>query len=267
MEGNPEGPMSFAVDSQGRMLVLDQVNRRMVRYGADGKPLGEVPLELRSPQDVASGEDGSTAVMDRLVNKSVAIYDAEGSLKGEIPLEGEGVPKGGLLSGVFVDGNDVYVEREHGSLVRIGDTQGRPAQDRAELPGRPSRDGLYFLRAGISGAEEGRVYVTSFERATKAHRFTRELHLNMPARTILLLDTDRQGTIYLATVVEPAPNKELLLLSCLEPEKGVPIGKAELPVNNMPEETFRTLVVLADGGVLFALMTSAGVTYQRYDCT
>jgi hypothetical protein len=259
--------MSFTVDSRGGLLVLDQVNRRMVRYGADGKPLGEVPLDLRSPQDVASGEDGSTAVMDRLVNKSVAIYDAEGSLKGEIPLEGEGVPTGGLVSGVFVDGKDIYVEREHGSLVQIGDTQGRAARDRAELPGRPSRDGRYLLRAGISGPEEGRVYVTSFERATQAHRFTRELRLDMPARAIHLLDTDRQGTIYLATLVEPAPNKELMLLSCLEPEKGVPIGKAELPVNTMPEETFRTLVVLDEGGVLLALMTPSGITYQRYDCT
>ena len=30
-EGNPEGPMSFAVDGRGRMHVLDQVNGRVVR--------------------------------------------------------------------------------------------------------------------------------------------------------------------------------------------------------------------------------------------
>src|SRR5262245_58291423 len=32
MEGNPEGPMSFTLDPKGRVLVLDQVNGRVVRY-------------------------------------------------------------------------------------------------------------------------------------------------------------------------------------------------------------------------------------------
>ena len=41
--------------------------------------------------------------------------------------------------------------------------------------------------------------------------------------------------------------------SAKAPAKGVPLGSATLPVNTMPEETWRDFTVLDDGGVLFAL--------------
>lgn len=265
-EGNPEAPMSFAPDHQGRVLVLDQVNGRVVRYGADGKPERSIDVKLNAPQDIAVNHDGSIAVLDRNASKAVAIYDEGGALRGQIPLEGEGVTETGLVTGVFADKNDIYVEREHGPLVRIGDSSGRPAEPREEIPGRPSRDGLSFVNAGITEPAIGRVYVASTDRATKAHKFTRELRFGMPVRSIMLLDTDRSGVIYLATLLEPAPDTEMVLLSCLEPQKGLPLGKAELPVNTMPEETFRDLVVLDEGGVLYSLRSEQGASYQRYKC-
>ena len=39
-----------------------------------------------------------------------------------------------------------------------------------------------------------------------------------------------------------------------------------LPVNTMPEETFRDLTVLDDGGVLYAIRSNDGVSYRRFDC-
>jgi len=266
VEGNPEGPMSFTLDPEGRVLVLDQVNGRVVRYGVDGKPESTVPIKLGVPQDIAIGKGGSMAVLDRLSSKVVAIYDEGGALRCQIPLEGEGVPEGGLVTGLFIDKDDVYVEREHGPLVRIGDVEGRPADVRSEMPGRPSRDGLSFLKAGISDPGAGRVYVASTDRATNAHRFTRELRAGMPVHAIVLLDTDRKGTIYLAITVEPAPETEAVLLYCLEPSKGAPVGKAELPANTLPEETFRDMVVLDEGGVLYSLRSESGVSYERYTC-
>jgi hypothetical protein len=265
-EGNPEGPMSFALDPRGRTLVLDQVNGRIVRYGADGKPESTMAVKLNVPQDIAIGNDGSIAVLDRLSSKAVAIYDESGALRGEIPLEGEGVPEGGLVTGVIIDKGNIYVEREHGQLVRIGDLSGRPADPRDELPGRPSRDGLSFLKAGIVDPAVGRVYVASTDRATMEHKFTRELRFGMPVHSIVLLDTDRQGVVYLATTLESAPQTEIVMLSCLEPLKGVPLGKAELPANTMPEETFRDVAVLDEGGVLYSLRSEKGVSYEQYHC-
>ncbi len=266
-EGNPEAPMSFAVDGKGRVLVLDQVNSRVVRYGPDGKPEAAVPTELRTAQDIALADDGTMAVMDRYTEKSVELYDASGRPIGGLPLVGEGVEQPGDLTGLFVDGKDVYVERQHGPLVRIGDTAGNAAQPRSEIPGRPSRDGLSFLNAGIIEPQAGRAYVSSIERATMQHRFTRELRLDGKLLTILLLDTDRSGVIYFAVQMTPQnSDQEVVMLTCLEPLKGQPIGTAAMPATTLPELTFRDLSVLDEGGVIYAHRTDQGVTYTQYDC-
>lgn len=264
-EGAPVGPMSLAADAQGRITVLDTVNGRLVRRGADGKP-EVMKIGLLDPQDMAVGDDGTAAVLDRFADKKVALYDESGNLRGEFPLMGEGVPDVGSVTGVFVDGKDVYVEREHATLVQIGTTDGQPVSPRQEIPGRPSRDGLSFLKAGIIDAPEGRVYVVSIERATMKNRFTRELRLAGLVRTIVLLDTDKSGTIYFAAVVEQADSTEAVLLHCLEPLKGVVVGTAVLPPNTLPEETFRDFTVLDEGGVIYALRTEQGVSYLKYDC-
>jgi hypothetical protein len=46
----------------------------------------------------------------------------------------------------------------------------------------------------------------------------------------------------------------------------VPVGSAVLPANTLPDETFRDLTVLDGGGVVYAVRTEAGVSYERYDC-
>ncbi|MFO0570693.1 MAG: hypothetical protein U0263_33970 [Polyangiaceae bacterium] len=265
-EGNPMGPMSFAADSQGRVTVLDGVNSRLVRRAADGSVEGTTRLDVGHPEDLAVGRDGSSAVLDRFSDKAVAVYDESGHLRGKLPIAGEGIDDIGSVTGVFVDGRDVYVEREHGPLVKIGTTDGAPAEPRSEIPGRPSRDGQSFLKAGIIEPAAGRTYVTSTNRETKEHRFTRELRTEGPVRTLQLLDTDLAGVIYFAAEVTASESSEKIELYCLDPATGAPVGRATLPVNTMPEESFRDLVVLDQGGVIQALRTEKGVSYSRYDC-
>jgi hypothetical protein len=254
------------VDSKGRIVVLDQVNNRLVRFGPDGKPLAEVPIELRTAQDVVVAADGTMAVLERFHEKSVTLYDDSGKMIGSLPLAGEGIDKPGHVTGVIVDGKDVYAEREHGPLVKLGDTSGRPAEPREELPGRPSRDGKLLLSAGIIQAQAGRAFVSAMDRAAREHRFTRELRMEARILAILLLDSDLAGTIYFATQVQQGGGEDVVILTCLEPANGQPIGQAVMPANTMPEETFRDLAVLDEGGVVYALRTEAGTTYTRYDC-
>ena len=265
-EGNPSGPMSFAVGPDGKIHVLDQVNHRVVHRNPDGSLAGTSEIALREAQDIAVGKDGSMAVLDRLGDKSIALYDSDGAIRGQLPLAGEGIEEPGHVTGVFVDGSDVYVEREHGPLVKIGDTNGTPADKRTEIPGRPSRDGLSFISAGFIDAGYGRAYVSSIERATNQHRFTRELRFKSELRSILLLDTDLTGTIYFAVSVFEEPSTEWVVLQCLDPLKGVPIGSATLPANTMPEETFRDFIVLDQGGVVYAVRNSDGTSYKKFDC-
>ncbi|MEZ4224453.1 MAG: hypothetical protein R3B13_26120 [Polyangiaceae bacterium] len=265
VEGNPVGPMSFALDGKGTMTVLDGVNGRLVRR-QEGQPTQVQAIDLVNPEDVAVGEDGSAAVLDRFRDKTVAIYDASGKQIGKLPLEGEGVSDTGSVTGVFVDGKDVYVERGHGPLVKLGDTSGATAQPRSEIPGRPTRDGLSYLKAGIIDAAAGRVYVVSVERATETHRFTRELRLGSHVNLIVLLDADRKGTIYFAAEVRGVEDAAEVVLYCLDGLTGVPTGSALLPANTLPEESFRDYVVLDEGGVMQALRSESGVSYTRYDC-
>jgi hypothetical protein len=265
-EGNPMGPMSLALDGQGRTWVLDEINRRVVRRGADGSVETAIQLDQRLPEDIAVARDGSIAVLDRLGDKDVTLYDDDGTLRGKLSLAGDGIGDTGEVSGVFVDGTDVYVERRHTELVLLGDTSGNPAQPRSSLAGRPTRDGTALLGAAIVDATAGRVRVTSTERDSGKLRFDRELQLWPTVHAILLLDADRAGTIYFATEVQRAGQSPTVVLSCLDPQSGVVVGGAMLPANTLPEESLRDLAVLDQGGVVYAHRSEAGVTYQQYQC-
>lgn len=256
--------MSFAVDSRGGVWVLDQVNERVVRY-EDGKPRTSLPLDRPRAQDIAVAEDGSVAVLDRFGGEDVVLLRPDGTVAGSLPLAGDGIEDIGLVTGLFVDGSNVYAEREHGPLILLGDTSGVPAPSRDEIAGRPSRDGKLFLKAGITDATAGRTYVVANERPSEDHRFTREIRFDAYVWSIVLLDTDVSGTIYFAVELEDG-GEHAVVLTCLDPTTGVPQGTAALPANTMPEESFRDFVVLDEGGVLAALRTENGVQYSYYEC-
>ncbi|GAC1545674.1 MAG: hypothetical protein NVS3B10_09750 [Polyangiales bacterium] len=269
-EGNPEAPMSLAPAPGGGVVVLDQVNGRLVRLDASGKVVDTITTPLRAPQDVAVAKDGSLAVLDRLGDKTVSIVGADGLTKGSLPIVGKGIAEGGAVTGVFVDGTEVYVEREHQQLVKVGDTAGKPADERTEIPGRPMRDGSGFVNAWIESPGTDSVFVSAMNRQPQANRFTRQLRLPFAVNGLVLLDTDRAGTIYLAafgTRPSASPDGEPAMeLVCLEPAHGAPLGETALSPTLGPEETVRELVVLDGGGVLYARRSESGVDVVHVDC-
>lgn len=254
--------MSFAIDPSGGAVIVDQVNGRLVRLGPDGAPRGTVPVG-DGAQDVAVGKDGSMAVLDRLVDHAVTVYSPDGKPIGTLPVVGKGIGEAGQVTGVFVDGTTVYVEREHGQLVRIGDTNGDSGGERTEIPGRPSRDGSSFVSAFL---EAGRVYLSATTRSTMQHRYTTAFSVAAPARGILLLDTDRAGTVYVATVGALPDGSDFESLTCAALSDGHVLGTVPVTPNTMPEETFREFAVEDGGGVLHEELGEQGVTYVRYDC-
>jgi hypothetical protein len=272
-EANPEAPMSLALDKYGNVTVLDQVNDRVMKLDKDGKVISTTPLTVQGAQDVAIASDGTTLVLDRIIDKTVAVIGPDGKLIGELPLEGKNLEEGGAATGVFIDGEDVYVEREHADLVKIGTTKGKADTEREEVPGRLSRDGTAYLTAGLSVPGEDRVYVGALEKASKQQRFQREYRLGSPVVGLMLLDTDRSGVIYLG-VLTSAPiagrpedeRRSMVLLLCLDPLDGRPLGRAELPANMNADETFRELVVQDQGGVLYMYRTEENAQIQKYDC-
>lgn len=270
-ESNPEAPMSLTVDAQGQVWILDQVNGRLVKLDRSGKVIGTLPLTVQAGQDVVVAPDGTAMVLDRLVDKSIALLGADGKPRGELPILGKGLEEGGAVTGVFSDGKDVYVEREHGDSVKVGTTSGEASKDRPEIPGRPAGDGRTYLTAGIVDSQSGMVMVTAIDREPQQHRFTRQFSLGQPVLALNALDADRSGIIYLGTVIElPGSTPELpqfsVALLCLDPLDGRPLAQTRWAANAMPEETFRELTVLPEGGVLYLERTPTGPRVVRYGC-
>lgn len=272
-EANPEGPMSLAIDKRGNVMVLDQVNDRLVKLDKSGKVVGSTPLTVQGAQDITVAADGTTLVMDRIIDKSIAVIGPDGKQVGELPIEGKNLEEGGAATGVFTDGEDVYVEREHGDLVKVGTTSGKADTNREEVPGRPSRDGSAYLTAGISVPGEDRLYVGAIDKASRQQRFQREYRLGSAVLGLMLLDTDASGIIYVAALTTVAvagksaeDARPMVLLLCLDPLDGRPLGRAELPANMHADETFRELVVTDEGGVLYLYRSDEHAQLQKYDC-
>ncbi len=259
-EGNPEGPMSLVMAGRD-LLVLDQVNGRLARFGPDGRLLGTSDAPTTA-QDLAVGKDGTVAMIDRLVGKSVTLVDANGKKIGELPLTAR-IPEPGLVTAVVVDGKDVYAEKEHGALVLLGTTDGTPASDVVQLSGRPTKDGALLLTAGLSSKPQGRAYLNAVDRKTTALRFARTILFPRPSHAIVLLDSDAKGTIYLGVAAGDPGDAHV---ACLDPGDGHVLGRVALPLSHTPEESFRDFTVADDGTIAFAVRTDDGVQYRTARC-
>jgi sugar lactone lactonase YvrE len=258
-EGNPEGPMSLVLAGRD-LLVLDQVNGRLARFDRDGRLLSTSDAPTTA-QDLAVAKDGTVAMIDRLVGKEITLVDPSGKKIGALPLSR--LPEPGLVTAVVVDGKDVYVEKEHGSLILIGSTDGKPADDAVQLSGRPSKDGALLLTAGLSSKPQGRAYLNAFDRKTQSLRFARTILFPKPTQGIVLLDSDAKGTLYLGVAAgEPGDAH----LACLDPSDGRVIGRVMLPLSHTPEESFRDFTVGDDGTIAFAVRTDDGVQYRTARC-
>jgi hypothetical protein len=259
-EGNPEGPMSFVLAGRD-LVVLDQVNGRLARYDADGR-LRNTSTAPTTAQDIAVAKDGTIAMVDRLVGKAVTLVDPNGRKIGELPL-GARIPEPGLVTAVVVDGKNVYVEKEHGALVLIGTTDGKPADDETQLSGRPSKDGTLLLTAGLSSKALGRAYLNVIDRKTASLRFARAVQFPRPAQAIVLLDSDAKGTLYLGVAAGDPGSAHV---ACLDPGDGHVIGRVMLPLSHTPEESFRDFTVGDDGTIVFAIRSEENVQYRTAHC-
>jgi len=249
--------MSFATAGKD-LLVLDQVNGRMVRYGADGKVKGTSTI-ANTVQDVAVAKDGTVALLDRLGEKTVTLTDGSGRRVGSLSL---GTNDPGLLTGVFVDGNTVYVEEGHGGLTGIGTTDGQPLSSPSTLGGRPTKDGA-LLVTGTLAASEGKLTVNAIDRRTGTLRFARQVQMPRPSSFIVLLDSDNAGVVYTGVA---AGQPESATIACLDPTDGHVLGRVILQMSSDPEETFRDFAVEADGTIVHAVRTADGIDYETATC-
>ena len=266
-ESNPEMPMALAV-RRGTLFILDQVNRRIERF-SNGHGSGVMALTSDIAQDLALGPSGQTALLERMggANK-VAFYGADGQLASEISLENSGIPAGSA-TGVFADAQGVYVEREHGVVVRLADANGNP-QTPTTFSGRPTRDGKLVVSAAVLDPRAALVELRAFDRQNGQPRWTRQLTLDRPIMHLLMLDSDGAGQIYLGASVgreESSPSyhvdDQATVVVRLD-EQGADHGVLYLPALDSPEESLRPLAVDDAGAIYLMTSSESGVTVTRY---
>ena len=260
--------MAVTVAPDGTLLVLDQINRRVQRW-KDGKLVGSMPFGGDTVQDVVSGPEGRTVLLDRLGDRNVQIYDPGGKLMNEVALVGKGVPEGGGITAVFADEDGVYVEREHGAVVRIADVNGHPDPARPELLGRPSRDGKQLLSAALVDRAAGTVSVRAFDRKTSQPIWSATVALGAPILHNITLDSDRQGAVYLAAVTGAETTMapfhvvdEAIAITRLV--GGQQRGLMTLPPFQTADETFRPVTIADDGTIFVEYVGEQGVEVKRY---
>jgi len=255
-EGARPGPMSLAVADDGSLLVLDQVNRRVVRY-AGGQLQGALPIAAETTEDIAiEGDHLWTLVYEP--------GESPGYRVERYPLTARGAPvqhvldrSFQLVTGLFVDGRDVWVEMEHDvqrRVVRQGvvDRQGRPELGRPDRAGRGFR--LSALRAGTHQARVHRVVPGDGVYPLLVVQTVR------PLVGIQALETDAKGRIFLGVVTGEegeAPHSLLLVAD----------GSGSLVIElsgKRVTEAFRPLAVGPDGSVYELETSEEGVTVRRF---
>ena len=266
-ESSPEGPMGLSVAPDGSVLIVDQVNRRIERY-RDGKPVSTTPIGGDTVQDLALLPEGRLAVLDRFVDKGVQIYESDGRLLNDVVLGGQ--TELGSLTGVFADASGVYIEREHGLVLRIADASGNRVTKERELPGRPSRDGQLVISAALLERQSGQFLVRAIDRVKGSPVWERVIQLPTPILHMVMLDSDKQGRIYAAAVtaleeqVPPYRLTDEALFAVQLGRDGSERGRLKLPPLHGSDETFRPVSVGDDGSLYVMRSSESGLTVTRY---
>jgi hypothetical protein len=267
-ESVTEGPMSFFVDGHG-VVILDNVNRRIARFDAHGRPLPPIALDTDAAQDLARARD-RLATLDRLHDKRVTLYDADGTTRATLPLAAAGITEPAAVTGLFGDRDGaLWVEVEHTERLRLADANGVADSARTPVPGRPLRAGGW-ASAQIVDRNAGRARIQYFSSVDGPPAWQATVDFGAPLMFLALLDGDAAGRVYLgahtgseSTAPPYAIVDEALTLVALTPA-GSEAGRLTLPAPPPREESFRDLYVGDDGTIYWMRRTAAGVVVEAY---
>jgi hypothetical protein len=267
-ESVTEGPMSFFVDGHG-VVILDNVNRRLARFDTHGRALPPIALDTDAAQDLARARD-RIAVLDRLHDKRVTVYDADGATRATLPLATAGAGEPAAVTGLLSDRDGaLYLEREHGSWLRLAGADGSADAAHTVAPGRPTRAGN-FVSAAIVDRAAGRARVSECDDMKGDLVWQTTVDFGAPLMFIALLDGDAAGRVYIgahtgheSTSPPYAIGDESLTVVALAPD-GNEAGRLTLPAPPPKEESFRDLYVGDDGTIYWMRRTAAGVVVEAY---
>lgn len=194
-ESAPEGPMSFTVSPFGELFVLDQVNERLAVYDPDGSFSHALSLPASTFQDVEVTDKGHLVVLDRLARRSLLVMAPDGRILAEEPIEGEALPEGGMVTGMFAEDDGLWLEVGNAYRVHCLDSRhGRGSRETRS--GRPSGEPRTVVGAALDGAGGAALWLEDHEDGTifaeRKAFFSREM-----AR-IVWVEADVLGRLYAA---------------------------------------------------------------------
>jgi hypothetical protein len=214
---------------------------------------------------VAVTQDGTTAVIDYpgLETHGTLLLDANGKKKGELPQLKE------LMSGMYAVGDDLYINTDGLSSVKLGNTRGIPddeapgvhQEEDGRIPGYLTPDGTTVLRMTLDNPATGEFSITAMRGSPGQEVFTR--FYRFPGVSgIPFLQADAKGRIYLVLDV---PGKFALV--CLEGKTGNPVGMVEMPYfGGVGGTQMHTFSVAPQGGLIYAEATETSMTYEWFNC-
>ncbi len=192
-EGDSEGPKSFAMKPCGGVLILDQVNQRVLNLDPDGNFVGSIDLPAPTYDDLEIFDGQAILVLDRLGTRTLLVLDMGGALIAKVDLEGRGITNSGLITAMFPRPDGVWLEVENRYSVRVLDRQLQPAQRRIVL-GRPTLANR-SLHAKLD--RRGGVSLSISEPNEPASKAPVTLAAPSPIRRIVWLDQDASGNVYI----------------------------------------------------------------------
>jgi hypothetical protein len=263
--GAPEGPASFDVDAKGRVHVLDPVNGRVTVFEPGAAPRS-IPLPGETYRDLALDPRGGAVAMDSRASGTIAFVDPSGKVTHTIAIEGPNVPERGGVTSVFARDDGVWVEVEHGPLVRVADASGSPDPARPAVEGRFSRDGKRLLRAELAGPATAVVRATAL---VGSGGFAARVDFPLPLLGLHELASDDAGRVYLAaaTVREDGATFEVVeeheTVVVLD-DRGAEVRRVEITPHDGPTDPAHFVRVGADGTIYELVEGDDGATIERY---
>jgi len=258
-EGARPGPLSFAFDGAGRLVVLDTFNGRLQRFDATGKLDGVLLLPAGLSEDLAIAPSG-----DLLVLQTIGGDGAGGELQQIAHLLPDGTLAGTwavappLPTGLFVEGDWVLVESKHGAVHRVATLSGGALPPAEQLEpwavGRPDRAHAGRYWEARKDGDAVRLLANDAYAAVSA-----KLRLEPPGHLLSLfdLDTDAAGNVYAGLYVD-----DRALVAIVAPDGALAGAVAVSPFRWA--EARRFVAVRADGAIVEMCASEAGVSFVEH---
>jgi hypothetical protein len=289
-EGLTRGPEALAVAPDGRIAILDSVNRRLVLLDQNGRALGKIELPLAQPRFLAV-DDQTLYVIDADADRRLATFTWSGKAVATTALPGFD----DVVTGLFATSEGACVEIAHQSTLLLGSTLGSSAAARSldssrgsprKLEGRPlDRDIRRVARTTYKPKDGVRIHTGTVNRPDLVVAATTELQPRLASgraiEHLVSVDGDGRGGVLVgARLLRPEVRgsaKSTLAITRLAPDAGSgdrtaqPAQTAEGSVMLLAESGFAYLgqpyVVAPDGRVFQPFGTREGYTIVVHSFT